>query len=357
MESKPWSGRRVGHVRFRRISHISHTTTENGWSGTAGICMLPGDTAGKGYMGKKDVAGKEFFADKKRFAELFNVILFQGKDFIQPEMLETADRVYPSLTGKGEAVRDVFMKDAERNICYGLELETESDYGMPERVMAYDVCELEHQIKEIARRYNNEPKGGEKFVYREKKSRMKEEDFLLPVVTIVLYLGINHWEGRQKLSEMYRFSEETQELLGRILPDYGFPLAEADFINPDSFRTDLKEFFQVMQCRKDKEKLKKLLKEERFRQLDDDVTWTMAVYLGRKRLTEKMEKEGLGMCPALDELLADERAEGREEGRLEGVKKERRNIIRNMIQQGLDQEFICRVTGCSQQEFVSAAEG
>lgn len=54
------------------------------------------------------------------------------------------------------------------------------------------------------------------------------------------------------------------------------------------------------------------------------------------------------MCIALDELLADEREEGREEGR--------GSIIRNMIQQGFDEEFICRITGCTKREFVSAAE-
>lgn len=314
----------------------------------------------KGAHGKKDVAGKEFFADKRRFAELLNVALYQKEDIIQVGELEQMIRIYPSFAGNSETGRDVFRKDRKRNICYGLELETESDYSMPERVMVYDACELEQQIKEIGKSRKEEERGKQeekKFNYREKKSRMKETDVLLPVVTIVLYLGTGHWEGKRKLSELYPVSAKTEDAVRELLPDYGFPLLEADFMDPDSFRTELKEFFQAMQCRTDKEKLGKLSKEERFRQLDDETARVMAVYLDRKQLAEKMEKEGLGMCQALEELLADEKAEGIKKGRAEGIEKGRNSIIRNMIQQGLDQEFICRVTGCSKQEFVSAAEG
>lgn len=111
----------------------------------------------------------------------------------------------------------------------------------------------------------------------------------------------------------------------------------------------MREFFQAMQCREDKEKLRELLRKESFKRLTKETAWTIAVHLDRKWLKPKIEEEGLDMCKALEELLADERAEGRAE--------ERRSIIRNMIQQGLEQEFICRITGYSQQKFASAAEG
>lgn len=113
-------------------------------------------------MGKKDLIGKEFFADCRRFAELFNAILHKGEDIIRAEDLERLIRIYPSLSGKGEMSRDVFMKDVKRNICYGLELETESDYSMPERVMVYDACELEQQIKEISKQQKKEFGDGDK---------------------------------------------------------------------------------------------------------------------------------------------------------------------------------------------------
>lgn len=309
---------------------------------------MPEDTAGKEYMGKKDLAGKEFFADRQRFAELLNDILYHGKDIIRAEELIPEDGNYPSFSGKGEMHRDIFMKDGKRNVCYSLELETESDYSMPERVMAYDACEFERQIRGINKDRKEEEKDG-KLSYRERKSRMKTSDFLLPVVTIVLYLGTDHWEGRRKLSELYCVSEETEELMGELFPDYGFLLLEADYVDAKAFETDLREFFQAMQCRNDKEKLRELWRTEPFRNLEEETVWTIAVYLDKKRLMPKIKEGKLDMCKAIEEIFED--------GKVEGIKKGRSSIIRNMIQQGLDEEFICRLTGCSQQEFASAAEG
>lgn len=335
------------------VSAIFHEQNRKWLNGTAGNLCIAINTAGKEYMGKKDLVGKDFFADRRRFAELFNAILYHGRDIIRAEELERVIRIYPSLSGKGEMSRDVFMKDVKRNVCYGLELETESDYGMPERVMVYDACELEQQIKEISKQQKEESRAGNKLDYREKKSRMKRTDFLLPVVTVVLYLGTEHWEGRRKLSELHRIPAELQESLGQKLQDYGFTMAEADYVNPDNFKTDLKEFFQAMQCRNDKEKLRELLNTQSFKKLSKETGWAIMVHLDRKQLTEKVEKEGLDMCKALKEMLEDEKIEGRKEGEI----LERLAIIKKLLREGVDQEFIRRVTGCSQEEFVSASKG
>lgn len=290
-------------------------------------------------MGKKDLSGKEFFADRERFAELLNVFFYQGKKAVQAEELERVTRIYPAFHGKGEMRRDVFMKDMARNICYGLELETEPDYSMPERVMIYDACEFESQIRETVKSHEKE-QAGKKLNYQEKKSRMKEADFLWPVVTMVLYLGTEHWEGRRKLSELYRVSEEIEGLMRTMLPDYGFSLLEAE-----AFETDLKEFFQAMQCRNDKKKMRELLQTERFRQLKEETAWAIAAHLDRKRLIPKIKEEKSDMCNAIEEIFED--------GKIEG----RRVIIQNMLREGMEQEFIRRITGCSEQELASAAEG
>ena len=228
---------------------------------------------------------------------------------IQPENLVLAGRDYPGLPGTGGKQRDILMKDREQNICYGLELETESDWSMPERVLVYDVCEWEMQIREIIK--SREKREEEKRTYRERKSRMGEGDFLLPVITAVLYLGSGRWEGRNRLSELFRIPGILREQMGTRLPDYRFILVEADYVKAEDYRTELREFFQAMQCRKDKEKLRRL-------------------------------------CQALEEWMADERAEGK--------KEERMIIIRCMLQEGMDKELIRKVTKCSGKELSMAAE-
>lgn len=78
------------------------------------------------------------------------------------------------------------------------------------------------------------------------------------------------------------------------------------------------------------------------------------------------------MCQALDEWMADERAEGMREGKRIGIeegirkgekngkkkgkKEERMIIIRCMLQEGMDKELIRKVTKCSGKELSMAAE-
>lgn len=95
----------------------------------------------------------------------------------------------PSLSGDADKNRDVFMKDTEYQVLYSFELEAESDYSMPERVMAYDACGYEQQIRKIAgARENTQTED----TYRENNSRLRAGDHLLPVVTVVLYSGEGH---------------------------------------------------------------------------------------------------------------------------------------------------------------------
>ena len=101
-------------------------------------------------MGTKDIVDRSYFSDSRRFAELMNVALYQGEDILKPENLMLQRRKYPALSSAcGEMERDILIRDTKQNICYGMEIETESDYSMPERVMTYDACEYEYQIKEI----------------------------------------------------------------------------------------------------------------------------------------------------------------------------------------------------------------
>ena len=93
-------------------------------------------------MGKKDMTGRTFFSDRERFAELINVHLYHGEKILLPENLVQRKCGYSSLAAAyGEKNRDILMEDTRQKIHYGIELETEADYSMPERIMVYDACE------------------------------------------------------------------------------------------------------------------------------------------------------------------------------------------------------------------------
>ena len=244
------------------------------------------------------------------------------------------------------------MEDVDRNICYGIEIETESDYSMPERIMVYDACDYEYQINRLAQEHRDKKAYAG---YRERKSRVKESDRILPMVTMVLYLGEGHWKGKQKLSQLCRKTTELGKLSGKGFFDYGFCLAEADYVNPETYKTDLKEFFQAMQCRGDREKLKQLFRTDSFRKLGSETERAIARHLHIKRLLYKIEKEELPMCKAFEELMKEERLAGRKEGKRDGKREERFLVIGRMIKRGFDEGQIRELTNCTRKEFMAVA--
>lgn len=311
-------------------------------------------------MGKQDRKDRQFFSDTERFAELININLYQGKRVLIPENLELLQRKYPSLASEsGENERDVLMLDKEHHICYGLEVETESDYSMPERIMVYDACEYEYQIREIHKEHIRRKDYSS---YREKKSRMKESDFLLPIITVVLYLGEEKWTGKDALLQMFHKTVRADKFLReyKYIREFGFPLIEVHKINPEYYQTDLREFFQAMQCRQDRKRMMQLLQTERFHNLSTDTEQTIVAHLHMKGLTEKMEKEGISMCKAIREWMEEERKEGRIEGikagKREGKKEEKIHIIRRMLDAGLDEQLIWQITRCTKAEYIAAAK-
>ena len=44
-------------------------------------------------MGQKDLSQSDFFEDKRRFADVFNGVLFEGREVMKPEELEADDSV------------------------------------------------------------------------------------------------------------------------------------------------------------------------------------------------------------------------------------------------------------------------
>ena len=51
-------------------------------------------------MGQKDLYQSDFYEDKGRFADVFNGVLFEGKEIMRPEELETEDSVIVSIRNK-----------------------------------------------------------------------------------------------------------------------------------------------------------------------------------------------------------------------------------------------------------------
>ena len=53
-------------------------------------------------MGKKDLYQSDFYEDAERFTDIFNGVLFAGREVMKPEELEEADSVWISIQGAVE---------------------------------------------------------------------------------------------------------------------------------------------------------------------------------------------------------------------------------------------------------------
>lgn len=287
-------------------------------------------------MGKKDVYTKPYFADKERFADLINVHLYDGREVVRKEGLIKIKGVYPSPGSfGGEKSRDVFMEHINPRMRYGIELETESDFGMPERIMVYDGGEYEKQIGER----DKEHRAGKEYAkYIEKKSRMKDTDRLVPVISIVLYLGEGRWKGPRRLKEMLAVPKELKECSGEYLQDYRICVIEADYVDAEAYRTDLKEFFQALQCRNDREKLRELMRSDGFRNMERETEMAIAVNLNLKSVIRKIEEEEKSMCRAFEELMMEQEEIGIEKGRSEGIKESIKALIETCRELGVSKE-------------------
>lgn len=300
-------------------------------------------------MGKKDTYMRPFMANKKRFAELINVHIYQGMDFVKPEMLRKLRGGYPALSSAtGEKMRDILMEQENPRMRYGMELETGSDYGMPERIMLYDAGEYEEQIRE---RNQNARLKGAFGSFTEKKSRMKKEERLIPVISIVLYLGEGKWEAPCRMAEMLEVSSEVEKYAGKFIQDYRIQVVEADFVNPEDYRTDLKEFFLALQCRNDRKKLRALLQSEEFQHLAHDTELAIAVNLNLKQMITKMEEEEISMCRAFEELMAEQEKRGLEKGDAARMIKSVEHVIEKLQVNLAD---ACGIIGVTPEEFERA---
>ncbi len=146
-------------------------------------------------MGEKDITEKTLEAYNDVFADIINVLLFDGKQVVRENELEDAIVRYHYKADQGklhEMERDAAKYWKSSNIriaCFGYENQTESDIDAPLRGAGYDGSEYRRQM--LADYEEITGKDGAKKIIRKRKPRY-------PVVTLFLYFGykntgINRW--------------------------------------------------------------------------------------------------------------------------------------------------------------------
>lgn len=256
-------------------------------------------------MGEKDLAQKTLEAYNDVFADIVNVLLFDGKQLVQENELEqeSPDSIY-KVDGKlHELKRDVAKYWKHNNIriaLVGLENQIETDKYMPIRVMSYDAVAYRQQL---LNQYETDPETG-------KQVKKKNVDPIYPVVTMVLYFGNIPWKKYKTLLDIVEVPEELKPYVS----DYSTNIFEIAWLTEEQvnkFKSDFKivaDYFVQMRINKDYKPSQQIIKHV------NEVLQLMSVFTNDNTFEEYQNQyikgEKITMCGILNKAEARGEARG-----------------------------------------------
>ena len=276
-------------------------------------------------MPEKDITEKylEFYNDV--FADIVNVLLFNGQRRVLPDDLhDTKTRTLYKADGKlREQERDVSKLWAPEGIVIsliGFENQTRIDRDMPLRVLGYEGADYHSQLS---------AKGG-----------------LYPVVTLVLYFGDDPWTAPRSLYERVQVPGDLRPFVS----DHRINVFEISFLTDEQterFTSDFRivaDYFVQMRRNRDYVPSHRVIKHV------DAVLKLLSALTRDNRFEEAQnqfrEEESVTMLSVLDKV----EARGIQLGRSEGIQLGRTETARKLLRMGLELPKIAEATGLSLEE-------
>lgn len=291
-------------------------------------------------MGKKDLWQSDYFDDKTRFADLFNGVLFHGKEIIKSTELDDVDSTIVHHFQNQSPVKIICDKVRKWNGQYlsVLILENQSyiDYGMVLRVIREESATYETQRKHFFREAKRKKY---KFTSHEFLSGMKKDQKFTPVITLILYLGTEQkWEGAKTLYELL----DIDDVLKPFVMNYRLNIfdyhEQEDF---SVFKTENRLLFELLSNFNNKQKMQEILHQDsRSRCLDKETASAILGIIGVKIDLNNIKvlnnhTEEYDMCKAWEDMKTDARNEGIEDEQRKNVD----SLIKNLhltLEQALD---------------------
>ena len=308
-------------------------------------------------MGKADVNVNIWLSEKKRFANLFNGVIYGGRQVILPEDLEEVNPV-SSVSVKNRAgktknmkkYRDIIMKwrNQATLVLLANESQDKVHYAMPHKVMLYDGMDYETQIRNNWKNFNDRRKQNKKagqslehLTAGEYLSRFRKKDRLIPIISLVFYYGSEPWDGPVYLYDMFQLegTKEENEILEKYLPNYKINLVDAERLEDvEKFSDDLQVILTMLRYRDSKEELTDYINENKkfFQNVDYETSQAIKAFLNMKQIPGEAEQkeEMVDMCKAIQEMYDD----GVKDGIQQGVEQGRTELLKEQIQRKLKKE-------------------
>ncbi len=272
-----------------------------------------------------DTVLKNYWSGNEEFADLFNAVLFNGKQVIIPNELENEDTEASVVLVRRnhmqgiKAARDN-IKIQKKSTVYGvqfvllgLESQEHIHYAMPLRVMGYDYATYKKQYDNNARQYQDVSSGMDEHEFL---SRMKKTDRLMPVITIVIYYGEKVWDAATSLHGILNIPMEMTPYVN----DYQMLLVEArqnDLYFHNGNNQDLFNLFKILldQNNSIRDKKEKAIEYTKEHKVSDTILQTVAGAASCKIDFDTLkQKGGNNMWSVFEETAKEGKAEGKAEG-------------------------------------------
>lgn len=173
-------------------------------------------------------------------------------------------------------------------------LQKENHGEIPLRIMEYDATNYRNQISEIKRKIREEQKNkksDEKLKAGEYMYGFKKTSQLHPVTTIVLYAGVEPWDGPENLSEIIDFTD-IPDTMKELVQDYKIKVVDIRRLNDTGmFKTDVRHVFEFIKYAERKTELYNLVSNDSYYQeMDEDAYEVVEKYANIKEGTVKIEE-------------------------------------------------------------------
>ena len=291
-------------------------------------------------MAEKDLLEKTLEEHNDVFADIVNALGFGGRMLVEPESLKPGPTasIYEDLGGqKREQHRDVVKYCTRSGVVlalFGPENQSGEDYDMVFRMMSYDGA-----------------------AYKQQKGRRKK----YPVISFVLYYGLEHWKAPQSLREAIVWPDEktadgcSWQKIIELVPDYRINLVEVAFLPREvreRFTSDFRivaEYFHAKRTETEAEfvagpeghrnirHVKEML--DFFREFTGDER-----YLEMSREMERRSEKG--ECVMSCSMLDYAENKGIQKGIREGVRKGVRKGIQKGVQKGIREGTRALIESC-----------
>ena len=269
-------------------------------------------------MKDKDITQKVLEKYNDVFADILNVLLFNGRDVVEESTLTDAlPMSMLKIDGRVRSQeRDIakYWRKSKINVAlFGLENQTTPNKLMPLRVLGYD---------------------GAEYVKQSRKENIDKANY--PVITLVLYLGYEkEWKYPKTLFEVLDIDEDIKPYVN----DFKINLFEIAYLDKEKinlFKSDfriLADYLYQMRINRD------YIADETTIEHVEELLTLMSAMTGDNRFEETINdlkgKEKINMCEALDRVEARGIEKGIEQGIEQGVKRGTINTLISLVNDGI----------------------